>query len=116
MRNNMGNINDRNKIDRKEALIQYMIDMEIQKYKYKYEYTPEQLHDILLLARSLIKTTYQQQSREDEEISLYDDEIPIDVPDTYKDEIDYFGAISVLLILFSFNLGVYAYRKNIDRI
>ena len=53
---------------------------------------------------------------EDEEISLYDDEIPIDVPDTYKDEIDYFGAISVLLILFSFNLGVYAYRKNIDRI
>lgn len=66
----MGNKNDRNKIDRKEALIQYMIDMEIQKYKYKYEYTPEQLHDILLLARTLIKTTYQQQSREDEEISL----------------------------------------------
>ena len=53
---------------------------------------------------------------EDEEISLYDYEIPIDVPDTYKDEIDYFGAISVLLILFLFNLGVYAYRKNIDRI
>lgn len=53
---------------------------------------------------------------EDFEISLYDNEIPIEVPDTYKDEIDYFGAISVLLILFLFNLGVYAYRKNIDSI
>ena len=50
----------------------------------------------------------------DENINLYDDEIPISVPDTYKDEIDYFGAITVLLILFLFNLGVYAYRKNID--
>ncbi len=52
----------------------------------------------------------------DTEINLYDDEIPISVPDTYKDEIDYFGAISVLLILFLFNLGVYAYRKNINSI
>lgn len=50
----------------------------------------------------------------DFEIKLYDDEIPIEVPDTYKDEIDYFEAISVLIILFIFNLGVYAYRKNIN--
>ena len=47
-----------------------------------------------------------------EEISLYDNEIPISVPDTYKDEIDYFGASLVLLILFIFNVGVYAYKKN----
>ena len=52
----------------------------------------------------------------DYEIKLYDNEIPIDVPDTYKDEIDYFGAISVLLVLFIFNLGIYAYRKNINYI
>ena len=52
----------------------------------------------------------------DYEIKLYDNEIPISVPDTYKDEIDYFGAISVLLVLFIFNLGVYAYRKNINYI
>lgn len=51
---------------------------------------------------------------DDYEIKLYDNEIPIVVPDTYKEEIDYFGAISVLTILFIFNLGVYAYRKNIN--
>lgn len=52
----------------------------------------------------------------DLEIKLYDDEVPISVPDTYKDEIDYFGALSVLTILFLFNLGIYAYRKNINNI
>lgn len=51
--------------------------------------------------------------QETETITLYDNEKPIDVPDTYKDDIDYVGAISILLILFIFNLGVYAYRKNI---
>ena len=50
------------------------------------------------------------------DINLYDNEIPINVPDTYKDEIDYFGALSVLTILFLFNLGIYAYRKNINNI
>lgn len=50
---------------------------------------------------------------EEETITLYDNQHPIDVPDTYKDDINYFGAISILLILFMFNLGVYAYRKNI---
>ena len=49
---------------------------------------------------------------DDLEISLYDNEIPINVPDTYKEEIDYFGALSVLLILFVFNIGVYVYQKN----
>jgi len=52
----------------------------------------------------------------DMEVNLYDDEIPINVPDTYKDEIDYFGALSVLTILFLFNLGIYAYRKNVNNI
>ena len=60
--------------------------------------------------------TFEVTDTEDLKISLYDDEIPINVPDTYKNEIDYFGALTVLLILFLFNLGIYAYRKNIGNI
>ena len=49
---------------------------------------------------------------EDLEVSLYDNEIPIVVPDTYKDDIDYFKALFVLTLLFIYNIGVYAYKKN----
>lgn len=60
--------------------------------------------------------TFEITDTSDMDINLYDNEIPINVPDTYKDEIDYFGALSVLTILFLFNLGIYAYRKNINNI
>lgn len=48
-----------------------------------------------------------------EEIKLYDYEKIVDVPDTYKDEIDYKGSILILMLLLIFNTGIYAYRKNI---
>ena len=49
---------------------------------------------------------------EEEEIKLYDYETIIEVPNTYRDEIDYFASSMIILVLLVFNLGIYAYRKN----
>lgn len=50
---------------------------------------------------------------EDLELKLYDYEQIIEVPDTYKDSIDYKGTLFIILSLLIFNVGIYAYRKNI---
>lgn len=48
---------------------------------------------------------------EKEEIKLYDYEEIIEVPNTYKDEIDYTPSILIILVMLLFNVGIYAYRK-----
>ena len=40
----------------------------------------------------------------------------VSVPDTYKNNIDYISSISVLLILFGYCLGIYAYKKYYNNI
>lgn len=54
-------------------------------------------------------------TEDEEEIRLYDYETIIDVPNTYRDEIDYFASTMIILVLFVFNLGIYVYRKNITK-
>lgn len=48
----------------------------------------------------------------DEEVTLYDNEIPIPVPDTYKNDIDYVSSLSLLALLLLYNIGVVAYKKS----
>ena len=47
----------------------------------------------------------------DLEVKLYDYEKIIEVPDTYKDDIDYPFTIFIILLMLLFNIGIYAYRK-----
>ncbi len=51
---------------------------------------------------------------EDLTLTLYDNMKPLDVPDTYKNDVNYPAAFFVLFTLFMFNFGVYVYKKNID--
>lgn len=50
----------------------------------------------------------------DEIIKLYDYETIVDVPNTYKDDIDYKESILIIIGMMLFNIGIYAYRKNIS--
>lgn len=43
------------KTDYEYAVIRYLIDMEKMNFSYKYEYTPDQLHDIEVFIRRLVK-------------------------------------------------------------
>lgn len=47
----------------------------------------------------------------EEEIKLYDYEEIIEVPNTYKEKIDYTPSLFIISILLIFNIGIYAYRK-----